>query len=76
MSRKVKTDYAVGDQVRYTSKFLQSVGGATGWPRVGKVVGRSDENPQWIRVEWDTNHTNLVSAANIMPKNRPDTSGL
>lgn len=68
--------FEVGDEVKYTSKFLKSVGGYTGWPQKGKVTGRSEEIADFIRVMWDNGHECLVNAGNIMLGKKPDYSGM
>ena len=72
MATKIK----IGDKVKYTARFLQSVGGATGWPRKGIVVGFSSENPTWANVAWDGEEPRLVSVGVIMVSGKPDTTGL
>ncbi len=72
----VREAYPVGAIVKHTAKFLKSVGGATGWPKNGKVTGYSDEIPSWIRVAWSDGNECLVNVANIMCHKKPDYSGM
>ena len=80
-SKKV-SDYRDGDIVKYTAKFLQSVGGATGWPRRGTIIARSEQEIRengmatCVRVRWDDGETRLVQASNIMHAKKPDYSGM
>ena len=71
--------FECGQKVKYTAKFLQSVGGAVGWPKKGVVVGHSEENLNWIRVQWkgySEDDSNLVNACNIMHDGKPDYTGM
>ena len=72
------TEFKVGDLVKHTSKFLQSVGWYTNVPKDGKVTEmRPMGHEVWPVIQWcDDDTARMINPVNIMPAGKPDYSGM
>lgn len=50
---KSSSDFKIGDKVRYTRRFMQSIGQIHSV--IGEVVGYEGSKQQWVLVNWNDN---------------------
>lgn len=70
--------YKVGDIVKHTCKFLQSIQWNLDVPKNGRVLNvrtyGEDKDQAILKVEWCDGHTSSVKGHNIMLDSLPDYS--
>jgi hypothetical protein len=72
------TTFKTGDHVKYTGKFLKSVGWYTNVPKDGRVNNVRDFNGrQLVNVTWCDNEEPMNTlACNLMLAGKPDYSNM